>query len=309
MSTPPPPTRTRADGAFTMIEMIVVMVVLGLAMAAIFPAIGNIMRGSGRGAASSQATGDAGTASRMLEEDIRSALGDRGTGERTDIENAGAVGVRLNAISALNSPAAINHDIVVAGPTHLRLNADVLPAAGIESIDWQLWEDDARCGDRSDDGHNWCLTRTVTGGGGGTSEVAVRSRGTYPQTSTCAPGNALAAAKRIFCYQEAHPTTNSYTWNAGWTSACTSEWRKDGPNAADTSIPTGYTLKHNAVDPITRISRLDRVITVGAVLLAGSGFGNANERSYENITVAIRSHEGESYREAIMCGTRAGWGR
>src|SRR5690606_22313483 len=121
------------DRGFTIIEMVVVLVVLGLAMAAIFPSIGNLLRGSSRTSASSHATGEAGMAARLLENDVKTALGDRGTGDRTDTSSfAGPTAIRLATIPSLNAGAGNNQypDIVVAGPTRLVLNADVYARAG-----------------------------------------------------------------------------------------------------------------------------------------------------------------------------------
>ncbi len=172
------------------------------------------------------------------------------------------------------------------------------------------------CGETNTAGNNWCLRRIVSAAGGGATlaaEVATKGRGTYPQTTTC--GSGLASAVRVFCYQEAYPgagNAGNYVWNGGWTPNCTLQWTADGtsPNTGvRTLAATRITTRHNQVDPVTSISRLDRIVNIGASVLAGGGYGQAGELSYENVETAIRSRENEAYREAIMCGLRAGWGR
>lgn len=335
-----------------MIEMIVVLVVLGMAMAAIFPAIGNMLRTSSRSSAMSQASSEAGGAARLFEYDVRRAMGNRGTGERTDL--AGSA-VTISALTANNPNFS---DIVEAGPTRLVVNTDAIPAvAGIERVTWEYVSNNASCGDRNRLNQNWCLRRTVVAANGTTVEIPVKGRGTYPtNTSTCGPNpvdvgaqlgmpGATAAVRglalnpingvRVFCYQESVPAadTNSNDGVGGmragsqqiydnfnmWTANCHQRWMSGqypqpgtSPNVATVTLGASrWPTRHNLVDlpNTTSISRLDRITTVSAGILAGGAHGRANERSYEIVTVSIRSREGEAYREAIMCGTRAGWGR
>jgi prepilin-type N-terminal cleavage/methylation domain-containing protein len=316
-------TPRSSQAAFTLIEMIVVLVVLALAMAAIFPAIGNLMAGSSRGAASGQATGEAGLVGKMIEEDIKAAVGDRSTGERSDAGTfTGATALRTATIPALTAGAGSNlySDIVAAGPTRLILNVDALAAtAGVEQVEWVLTQNSPACGETDASNNNWCLRRIVRAPGGGAvlaAEVATKSRGTYPTTTSC--GRGLPAAVRVFCYQESYPGAGgnaNYVWNGGWTPNCSLAWTTDGnsPNSGSATrtltSPARIPTRHNQVEPASSISRLDRITTVGASVLAGGGFGKAGERSYENLETALRSRENEAYREAIMCGLRAGWGR
>jgi prepilin-type N-terminal cleavage/methylation domain-containing protein len=310
--------RRRSTDGFTMIEMNVVLIVLALAMAAIFPAIGNLLRGSSRGAASAQATGDSALVAKFLEEDVRTALGNRGTGERSDA----ASGTTVATIPALATGSVAAVDIVEAGPLRLVVNADVVADAGVtqvERIEWSLTQNNtAICGETDAGGNNWCLRRIVRSAAGGVlaSEVVTKSRGTYPAVATC--GGINVSSVRVFCYEEAYPGAGgagNYVWNGGWTSSCNEAWTMDGasPNTGTRTLgsATRYTTRHNAVDPngSTSISRLDRIVTVGATIMSGGGFGKAGERSYDHVEIAIRSRENEAYREAIMCGLRAGWGR
>jgi prepilin-type N-terminal cleavage/methylation domain-containing protein len=341
------------ERAFTMIEMIVVLVVLGMAMAAIFPAIGNMLRTSSRSSAISQASSEAGGAARLFEYDVRRAVGNRGTGDRDDL------GSNTATISALTANNTTWSDIVEAGPTRLTVNTDAIPAvAGIERVTWEYLANNAVCGDRNKLNQNWCLRRTVVASNGTTVEIPTKGRGTYPtNTSTCGPNPQDVAAQqgisagqaslrgialnplagvRVFCYQESVPAANTNTGDstagtrAGssviytnfntWTSSCHQRWM-DGqyaqpgtsPNTAQVTLASAgrWTTRHNLVDApgTSTISRLDRITTVSAAILAGGAHGRANERSYEVVTVSIRSRESEAYREAIMCGIRAGWGR
>lgn len=344
----PAHTRRREDG-FTLLEMVIVLVVLGIAMAAIFPAIGNMMRGSSRSTAVSQAGSEVSITARMIEEDVRNALGNRGTGERTDASFFPSVTdqVRIATIPALaqlTAAGAQHHDIVLAGPRDLHLNADVYPNPGIERVEWELvvspsGAPDARCGDSDRTlNANWCLLRRVSSSTGAmlSFEVPLKGRGSYPtNTTTCAPptanrniGDGLPAENfpRVFCYLESVPAAgtnrgdntvgvragNNVTYTSMWSATCHRRWLSQGqsPNTVRRDLDdTTFTTQHNRVDPTSRISRLDRITAVGATLLSGGGYGRSTERSYEHVHTAIRSRENEAYNEAIMCGRRAGWGR
>jgi prepilin-type N-terminal cleavage/methylation domain-containing protein len=319
----PPTSARRATGesGFTLLELMVTLVLLALAMAAIFPAIGNMYRNNGRSAASSQAVGEAGIAARLLESDVRAALGDRGTGERV-MTSTTTLAVRIATIPALNGAGATQSmaDIRQAGPTRLYINADVVPTAGIERVEWELLQDNATCGDRDRaTNRNFCLQRRVFSSAGAilSTEVPVRGRGAYPTgTRSCGSGTAVLATARVFCFQEAVPNNGNasdYVWNSTWNANCSMRWNQVGPgtspNNANVAVTQRIPTLHNAVEGPTSISRLDRIVAVGAKIIAGGGYGKAGERTYEHVETAIRARESEAYREAIMCGTRAGWGR
>lgn len=305
--------RRSSHAGFTLIEMIVVLVVLGMAMAAIFPAIGNMMRSGSRSAAVSQASSEAGIAARMFEQDVRRALGNRATGERTD------VALNQATIPSLAANNLAYSDIRIASPVRLVINADVIPQnGGIEQVEWILRRNSPMCGEvQGTTNANWCLQRRVMNAGGGqlTSEIPVKGRGLYPANiTTCAP-TLPAIAVRVFCYEEALPRSGQYTL-AGWTATCDSLWLNDGasPNRTErANNSTRITTQHNRVDVVTNtntsISRLDRVVTINASMFAGGAFGRASERSYEHVSVSIRSRESEAYLEAIMCGTKGRWGQ
>ena len=302
------------ERAFTLIEMIIVLVLLGLAMGAIFPAIGNMLRSGSRSSSVAQASSEAGTTARMLESDIKKALGARGTGERTDTN---VVGASTATIPALNMGNPAVSDIRIAGPTHLRINADVLPNVnGIEQVDWQLLTgNNPLCGDVSRyTGRNWCIRRSVLSAGNNPilGETLAKGRGDYPSgITTCASG-LPAIQLRLFCYEEAIPGAGAPANYVGsWTPNCSEVVLPDGPNAANAQLTPSsprWPTKHNEIETYS-IARVDRIVSVNASIYAGGGYGKTSELSYEHASVTIRSHEGEAYREAIMCGTKARWGQ
>lgn len=306
--------RPDTERAFTLIEMIIVLVLLGLAMAAIFPAIGNMLKSGSRSSSVAQASSEAGITARILESDVRKALGARGTGERTDTATVGVAAATIPALAQANPAMS---DIRVAGPTRLRINADVLPTVnGIEQVDWQLLTgNNPLCGDASRyTGRNWCIRRTVFSSAGGqlVGETLAKGRGDFPSNvTTCAPG-LPAIQLRLFCYEEAIPGNGAPPAYAGsWTPNCSEVTLADGPNAANAQLTPSsprYATVHNRIETYS-IARVDRIVTVNASIYAGGGYGKSSELSYEHASIAIRSHEGEAYREAIMCGTKARWGQ
>lgn len=310
-----------SERAFTLIEMVVAMAVLGIAMAAIFPAIGNMLRSSNRMVAVSQSSSEASQAARMLERDIRQAKGRRSTGDGTGPFST--IGV-LHQQTPPTPPvscwvSACIADIVAAGPASLTFNADVLDWPGIERVTWRVLQNSWSCGGTATD--NWCIVRSVANQNGGwmSAEVVAKARGAYPAVTTCAPAGVTLpdVPIRLFCYEEAVPGTppaeGSYSFGT-WTNTCTPSyaWGAPGisPNAQLVTFGSQRRVtSHNAVDGATSIDRLDRITGISASIFAGGGYGRATERSYEHVTTSIRSRESENYREAIMCGARSGWGK
>jgi prepilin-type N-terminal cleavage/methylation domain-containing protein len=321
--------RRRTDAGFTLIEMIVVLVVLGMAMAAIFPAIGNMLRSGARASSMSQAASEADIAASLLLSDVKKAVGSRGTGERTDTASVGATAATIPSLSMDGGPGGnpALADIREAGPTRLILNADVLPTvAGIEQVDWQLLSgaNNPLCGDFSRyNGRNWCIRRTVSTAGGNRimAETLTKGRGDYPTNlTTCAdPAQLPAITTRLFCFQEAVPrATNGApagspnAYNNVWSPSCLQQWFSDasGPNRTQLNTNSGrINTVHNKVDPASSIARIDRIVTVNASIYGGGGYGRASELSYEHVSASVRSRQGEAYHEAIMCGTKARWGQ
>jgi prepilin-type N-terminal cleavage/methylation domain-containing protein len=302
------------ERAFTLIEMIIVLVLLGLAMGAIFPAIGNMMRSGSRSSSIAQASSEAGMAARFLESDVKKALGARGTGERTDTNVVGASAATIPALAQANANMS---DIRIAGPTRLVINADVVPSvAGIEQVDWQLLTGtNAVCGDVSRyTGRNWCIRRTVRSAAAGQlfAETLAKGRGDYPSNITSCASGLPAIPVRLFCYEEAMPGAGGAANYAGsWTANCREVVLPDGPNAANAQLTPAsprFATVHNLLETYS-IARVDRIVTVNASIYAGGGYGKTSELSYEHASITIRSHEGEAYREAIMCGTKARWGQ
>ncbi len=296
----------RTDAGFTLIEMIVAMILFTVAIAAILPAIINTRDATTRQAALSQADGDVKIAAKLFEQDVRSARGMRGTGDRNGASGAGTA----STVGSLSMPLGPAHDVIVATPTQFSIFADVLPEPAatpvIERVDWRLVTDSPVCGTRLQPGNtNWCLTRSVQSATGTTSEVVVASRGTVPASTSCfPPGTPTSPQQRMFCYEISEPV-GGYNYSAGWTSRCRASWF--APGSLDAMPATVIATRHNAVDTGTSINQLDRITTVGAALQSGGAYGLATERSYEGTQVSLRSRESPAYREAIMCGSRIGW--
>jgi prepilin-type N-terminal cleavage/methylation domain-containing protein len=291
--------RASRERGFTLLELVVVLILMGIASAAIFPAIVSMNHTTSRTTALSSASGEVLTGARLLERDIRGAAGDRSMGNRTDL----AANIKASVITALDSPQASLHDVLSATPTQLELNSELLSTVpGIERITWQLRQNVATCGDRDRAlNRNWCVVRTVANSAGAvlTSEVVVRGRGAYPSTSSCYSG--AVSAQRLFCYR-VNENAN-YTWNGGWTpTMCTQTWRD--LNFASFPGGPGITTRHNGFMAATRIYPVDRITTIGVTLPAGGGYGDSSERVLQTMEVTPRSRQGEAYQQAIMCGAR-----
>jgi len=312
--------RASHESAFTLIELVIGLVLLALLFAAIFPALTNLTTRSDRSSSTSISTSDTSIAARLFESDMRQIRGNRGTDD---------VFVSTSStIASLSSTNGATHDIVVASPTRLVVNADVLDTGvtAIERVTWELVSDGtaaATCGT----GSTWCFVRTVTNAAATTtlsSEVVTHGSGTAPTSRTCTTSNTTAdplpdlgtSRPRVFCYQEAIISGVGAQYNKfeTWTPACTQTWRADqtssNANYGEASIAgtTPISMQHNAVDALASISPLDRIVTIGGVLYADSKYRNTQERSYENVSVSVRSREGRAYRQAILCGYRQALG-
>ena len=290
----------RRDHGFTLLELVIVMVLLGVASASIFPAIASMGHSTSRTTALSQASGEVQTGSRLLERDIRGAAGDRSMGNRSDL----ATNPKASVLTALDSTTPALHDVLVATPTQLVVNSEFLASEpGIERIAWQLRQDSTTCGDRDSRlNRNWCVVRTVSNAAGTavSSEVVVRGRGAYPVTSSCFAGATSIA--RLFCYRVNENA--SYVWNAGWTpTSCRQTWR----DLNSTLTPgTGWVtnVRHNGFAGAMRLHQTDLITTIGVTLPAGGGYGDSSERVLQTMEVTPRSRQGEAYQQAIMCGAR-----
>lgn len=299
------PARRQGERAFTLLEMIIVLVLLGVASATIFPSITSMLRSSTRSAAMAGAAGDGRIAERIIEHDIRGAAGARSNGNRSDLATTPGASV----IQALNSPTVAMHDIVEASPTRLVLHTEALASSpGPERVTLELVPTNggsaAICGETGRDGQNWCIVRTVQASGSTTSEVLTRGRSAFPAT---VPGSPCGTGGRIFCYRlsENPGGGTAYQWNRGWRpSLCRTRW------ASLTSTLTGggsgwiTNVHHSGFDPFVRIHQLDLVTEVSVTLPTGGGYGATAERTFNTTELAIRSRQGEAYQQAIMCGAR-----
>ncbi len=295
-------TRRQGERGFTLLEMIIVLVLLGVASAFIFPSVISMLRSSTRSAAMSGASGDGRVAERIIEHDVRGAAGARSSGNRSDISTPGA-----SVIQALNSATPATHDLLRAEPFVLQLNSEANAAwAGPETVTLQLLRSQPLCGERGRDGNNWCVVRTVQGAGGTTSEVLTRGRSAFPATVPNSPCNATNPGQpRIFCYRlsENPGGGNAYRWNGSWRpSLCRTRWT----DLTSTFGGAGWinNVQHSGFDPAVRIHQLDLVTEVAVTLPTGGGFGATAERTFNTTELAIRSRQGEAYQQAIMCGAR-----
>ncbi|MCW2974355.1 MAG: hypothetical protein JWN72_2628 [Thermoleophilia bacterium] len=319
--------RSTAQDGFSLMEMVIVLVLMGVVSAALFPAITSMNRTASRTTSLSQASGELKVASRYLEQDVR-AIGSR----RMSLTPLGSDGFTSTTFSADltkalgetygTSDAALyarGHDVVVATPTRFEFLADVLPAKpGPELVKWNLLENTNRCGDRDPAARNWCVQRSVwwtNGGAGQMVDIMARGRGVFPATDTCYRG--ATSAKRLFCYEvsrngagtTAATTWNTalYTWNTGWTpTSCNQRWAdlavtEANRNAASTWISP---VVHSGFTTSTRLSQLDTITGVGVVLPAGGSYGASVERVLDTAQLNLRGRQGTTYRAAIMCGAR-----
>lgn len=283
-----------------MLELVIVLVLLAIASSALFPSIISMLRSSTRSAAISGAAGDGRVAERFVEHDIRGAQAARSNGNRHDVTTPGA-----SVISALDSSTATFHDVIRASPMLLSFYSETrLSTAGPELITLELQQDVDLCGDRGQDGRNWCLIRTVVGGGVTTSEVITRGRSAFPTT---VPNSPCGSGSRIFCYRVSENVggPGRYRWNVQWTpTSCSSTWT----DLNMTFTPTGgdwiMNVVHNGFDPAVRIHRLDLITTIAVTLPTGGGFGATSERTFSTTELTLRSRQGEAYQQAIMCGAR-----
>jgi prepilin-type N-terminal cleavage/methylation domain-containing protein len=290
--------RARTEHAFTLIEIIVALVLIGIASAAIFPGIVSMLKSSTRSAALSGAVGDGAVAERLVEHDVRGAAGARSMGDRSDIASPDA-----SVEQALNAASPAVHDVLVATPTTLTVRTEARRSTtGPETVTWTLVTDDATCGERKD-GRNWCIVRRVDGGGIVTSEIATRGRGAFPPTVPNNPCGA-SASPRLFCYRVAQNA--SYDWDGGWRpSGCTVSWRSlDASFGSNGGSGWIGNVVHDGFSSPVRIHALDQVVGVAVTLPTGGGFAATSERSFNTTELAIRSRGGEAYQQAIMCGTR-----
>ncbi len=292
------PRRTTSERGFTLLELIIVLVLLGVASAALFPSIVSMLGSSTRSAALSGATGDGRVAERTVEHDIRSALAFRSNGNRADLTDPGS-----SVIQALDSATATSHDIVRASPTQLIIYTEALAtSAGPERVTLELQQDQALCGEHGRDGRNWCLLRTVQGAGTTISEVLTRGRSAFPTTI---PNSPCGTGSRLFCYRlsENPGGGNAYRWDGSWRpKLCATRWT----DLNSTFGGAGWinNVQHNGFDPAVRMHQLDLITEISVTLPTGGGFGATSERTFSTTELALRSRQGEAYQQAIMCGAR-----
>lgn len=301
-------THHRLERGFTMIEMIVVLVLIGLASASIFPAITSMMRSSTRSAALTSSSGDGRIAERIAEHDIRGASAARSNGDRSDLGTSDS-----SVVDALNSTLPARHDILEANATRLRLWTEVLrSSAGPEDVTWELRENVDTCGSAAP---NWCVVRTVRPTTGTPiSEVVTRGRKAFPASI---PNNPCGNGKRLFCYRTS--TARSFRWNNNWNNkvcntatagSCAGAPRPNceiaWANLTSTFGAGGWVnnVQHNGFDGAVQLHQLDLITSIVVILPSGGGFGATSERTFSTTELTIRARQGEAYQRAIMCGGR-----
>lgn len=255
----------KREGAFTLMEMVIAMVVLGVLIAAVFPLVGQISRAGGRDSARNNARNDARTHAQTLEADLRAIRAPlRPTGDGEELVsvigalNGGSASLPLPAAAWPDVPTATlwgqrtYSDLLFAGPTALMFWADVLQnppgAFQTEMVRWYLVNGTAASAG-CPNGTTWCLVREVryaTNANASASaairEVLSSGSGGVPMSDGCFPGAPAAsqATPRIFCYQAQVPggATPQYRWNT-WTATCRSAWTGVTP---DPNALTGSAL-------------------------------------------------------------------
>lgn len=310
----------RGERGFTIIEMVVGLVLVGVMLAVALPSLSNLLGFANRAAAESDAAGDAQYLAALIEHDLRQAAAPRAFGLATG----------TNVIASLGTARAQDHDLLFAGPRALMFWSDVAPTPGPEVVRWYLVRNSPMC-DQATARGNWCVVRDVMSGavaalptsGTVVREVVATGKGSFPSTGVCAPG--IPAGDRLFCYKFEAPARAgviaSYDW-ANWVPTCSSFWGSPSTPAGSNwndgggAVMAGtgergvahqaprLSVAHSRFGAASTIASLDRVTAVGVVAPGGGRVDGDSSRGLLVGGVDLRNRSTAEYRTAILCGAR-----
>ena len=308
------------EGGFTLVEMIIGLVLVGVMLAVALPSLSNLLGFANRAAAESDAAGDAQYLAALIEHDLRQAAAPRAFG----------LAAGTHVIASLGPARAQDHDLLFAGPRAVMFWSDVAPAPGPEVVRWYLVRNSPMC-DQATARSNWCVVRDVISGpigalpASGTlvREIVATGKGTFPATGECAPG--IVAAERLFCYKFDAPARagviGSYAWTS-WVPTCSSFWGSPSTpagsnwNDGDGAIMPGtgergvgyqaprLSVAHSRFGAPSSVASLDRVTAVGVVAPGGGRVDGDSSRGLLVGGVDLRNRSTSEYRTAILCGAR-----
>lgn len=289
---------------FTIIELLVAMVLLGIVLAGVAPLLINVSSTGRQGHVDSRSLSDVAIAGALIQSDLGAMRAvDRSTGTNE------VAGVSLVASLMVADPR--DHDIQFASPTALVFYADVLSLPYSEEVSIYLEQPGVApppqgrnyCNDA-----RWCLIRQVRQVNPSrvvAAEVLASARGGFPVSSQCQGGGQVRL--RIFCYSESAPVRGYAV--PGWTEQCdTSPFTEINEAGQSWSWNMGR-QQTKIADPLyfgenTGFYRLDRVTQVRFMPLAGVQLGGDAARKRLDQEMTIRNHLSPEYRRAIMCGVR-----
>lgn len=258
---------------FTLVEMLVSVVVLALAMAMILPSMANLSGLAGRAQSDGGATLDAKLALKMVESDLRKAVGTTpnfGTRPITPDELQSVLekpSIRVPAyptepkerllddatyhdLVSFNKDAIVAHSDVVNTNPQGWFNSDTSP--GAETVSYMFFPLGSNCTRDKAVKHSspWCLWRQIEYTQTGDIDPKTGKLRIHRMAEMVMRGSAFPtvqcfdngpARKRMFCFKQAapvpkNPAVNPYSWS-NWTNKCQTRWFEDGGHSTWTESP------------------------------------------------------------------------